>query len=88
MIFKVIEIFYFSEMKLTSFVSEYTNMFFITLFAMEMLLKMYSLGFQVSRVTSILLRTPNTDTFFEKKNCYIRVITAVNNSLLMLIYRT
>lgn len=27
---------------------EYTNMFFIALFTMEMLLKMYSLGFQVS----------------------------------------
>lgn len=29
-----------------SFVSEYTNMVFIALFTMEMLLKMYSLGFQ------------------------------------------
>lgn len=28
--------------------SEYTNMFFITLFTMEMLLKLYSLGLQVS----------------------------------------
>lgn len=28
--------------------TEYTNMFFIALFTMEMLLKMYSLGFQVS----------------------------------------
>lgn len=30
--------------------AEYTNMFFITLFTMEMSLKMYSLGFQVSKL--------------------------------------
>ena len=34
---------------------EYTNMFFVVLFTCEMFLKMYSLGFQVSKVMSIIL---------------------------------
>lgn len=32
------------------FVTEYTNMFFIALFTLEMLLKMYSLGLQVNNI--------------------------------------
>lgn len=34
---------------------EYTNMFFIALFTMEMLLKMYSLGFQVRSMRFYLI---------------------------------